>query len=554
MLRKCIATVTLVLFALAPVAGWATDSPGPTTIVKPSTTDNSLTKDAFGDLVDAQGNTHPDTVAAKLGRPLPAGSDQVASWDLTLVVNSQVCRTTAAEGAPYINNQGRTMIPLRVVNDAFGYQTDWQPDGTIHITGAAGTVDVTLTVGQAAYTANGQAGRFATLTTLTNNRTYLPARDFAQLYGHIYWDSPSRTVWVYQGKEPLYQVIGTKVLRANDTGIQELTLPAGYTPLTQTATNPLVLKETIQGVTYLGLMTQGQDFSQKVPLFQVKDQALIYLTDVFGSSHFYVDGSKVYYTDGTGAASWTNPIQPNRLYIADTASGQVTSHDLAFPVNTSTFSMKDGKLIATDQQGRGTAREIDLNKLPAGSKVGPAPKLSFVNEKTIHDGDLTADEGQAQVKVHHDLFMQLLANQAQSFASFEAAEKAVDQASLAYVRLESRGDLDRLRTPLALMKASFSKMDKEASFSDRVAAFQKQYPVAAQSLTGFFEATASHLQDLAKDPNAQQNFDKLIKDYDKHLKAYRDHHPEDLYQTENLNGVAKLVFYTDGSLALLPIA
>lgn len=28
MLRKCVATVTLVLFALAPVAGFAADSPG----------------------------------------------------------------------------------------------------------------------------------------------------------------------------------------------------------------------------------------------------------------------------------------------------------------------------------------------------------------------------------------------------------------------------------------------------------------------------------------------------------------------------------------------
>ena len=29
MLRKCVATVTLVLFALAPVAGFAADSPAP---------------------------------------------------------------------------------------------------------------------------------------------------------------------------------------------------------------------------------------------------------------------------------------------------------------------------------------------------------------------------------------------------------------------------------------------------------------------------------------------------------------------------------------------
>ena len=47
-------------------------------------------------------------------------------------------------GVPYINDVGRTMVPLRVVNDYLDYTTDWTSDGRIHISGKDGAVDVTL--------------------------------------------------------------------------------------------------------------------------------------------------------------------------------------------------------------------------------------------------------------------------------------------------------------------------------------------------------------------------------------------------------------------------
>ena len=91
--------------------------------------------------------------------PASAAVD-VASTDLTLVINDKTVATNEDIGQPYITSDGRTMIPLRLVSEELGYQTDWQEDGTIHITSDDGTVDVTLMVGTDNYMANGKPGVF----------------------------------------------------------------------------------------------------------------------------------------------------------------------------------------------------------------------------------------------------------------------------------------------------------------------------------------------------------------------------------------------------------
>ena len=85
--------------------------------------------------------------AAVLAAPGAAWAD---STDVHLRINSASIGGSAAEGEAYISDAGRTMIPLRLVSEALDYQTDWQPDGSIHITSADGSVDVTLQVGSTA--------------------------------------------------------------------------------------------------------------------------------------------------------------------------------------------------------------------------------------------------------------------------------------------------------------------------------------------------------------------------------------------------------------------
>ena len=76
---------------------------------------------------------------------------------------------------------------------------------------------------------------------------------------------------------------------------------------------------------------------------------LTYLTSVYPSS-VYVDGNTVYYTDGTDAGPWHNPIVPNRLYAA-TIGGNTKTYTLDFAVNACTLDKVNGRLIATDSSG-----------------------------------------------------------------------------------------------------------------------------------------------------------------------------------------------------------
>ena len=77
------------------------------------------------------------------------------STDVNLIVNDTHVVSSEAEGQVYINDAGRTMIPLRLVSETLDYETNWQPDGSIQITSADGAVDVTLQIGSTAYTASG---------------------------------------------------------------------------------------------------------------------------------------------------------------------------------------------------------------------------------------------------------------------------------------------------------------------------------------------------------------------------------------------------------------
>ena len=273
------------------------------------------------------------------------------STDVNLIVNDTHVVSSEAEGQVYINDAGRTMIPLRLVSETMGYVTNWQPDGSIQITSADGTVDVTLQIGSTAYTAGGEAGTFETAPTLKNDRAYLPARDFTELYGSIYWDNDTRTVWISQGEGTDYQAIGTKLMRAQSGMIQQVEMPTGYVIDQSPSSDPIVLERTIDGVTYLGIKCNQQDISQPVPLFRDNGTSLDYVADVYGSSSFYINDNKLYSTDGSGAGGWSNAIDPNRLYVTDLETGQTAERTVDFVINDCTLNVVDGVLTATSPDG-----------------------------------------------------------------------------------------------------------------------------------------------------------------------------------------------------------
>lgn len=316
-------------------------------------------------------------MAASLAVPAFAAVD-VASTDLTLVINDKVVESNEEIGQPFITSDGRTMIPLRLVSETLGYKTSWN-NGTIHIGSGDGEVDVTLTVGADNYFANGKPGTFDTRPTLLNDRTYLPARDFMELYGVVKWDNDTRTVTITTGEQPAEETsdwtykmgFGGDIETVNNVYVQAVNEKTGkivyLTGINEGAGWPsdpswfmyyyLGGQKTINGQDTVTVGRTGAMGNGDVGLFLVPDldnientAELTYVKSINYSTDFTIANGYLYYTQGTNGPFVNDP---NRLYffkIGDDALDYVT-FELDFPVNACVFTVEDGVLVATEKDG-----------------------------------------------------------------------------------------------------------------------------------------------------------------------------------------------------------
>lgn len=281
------------------------------------------------------------------------------STDVTLKINEAYVEATPEQGQAYISDVGRTMIPLRLVSESLGYTTQWQKDGSINISSEDKTIDVTLQVGSLAYSTNNETGQFSTAPTLKDDRTYLPARDFSELYGSIYWEGLSRTVWIYQDTKVSYSVLGNELLRANAEEIVPLVMPEGYEVSSLGKPDQVLAHRTINGEDNVAI-NYNMNHSLRCPLFRDEGTSMSFLTTISGSSSFWVEDNVVYHTDGTSAGPWTNSINPNNLYVTTLSETgeQTKTYELDFAINECTLTMENGTLIATDLDGN--RHEVDV--------------------------------------------------------------------------------------------------------------------------------------------------------------------------------------------------
>ncbi len=101
---------------------------------------------------------------------------------------------------PYIDdNSGRTLVPVRYLADVLGAVTSWDTD-TRTITITSGGTTISMVIGSATLTVNGQAQTMDQAPVIRDGRTYLPARYVAEALGFtVSWDAGSQTVTVSQG-------------------------------------------------------------------------------------------------------------------------------------------------------------------------------------------------------------------------------------------------------------------------------------------------------------------------------------------------------------------
>lgn len=130
--------------------------------------------------------------------------DEAIKIHVNVLVDGKYLQTVAGTGVePFIEN-GRTMVPLRALADAFGFEVGWE-ESTSRITLTKGDKTISFQIGEQTITVetaspNGSAAETATayfgeaVPVVKNGRTFVPASKLAELLGiRVDWDPVTRT-------------------------------------------------------------------------------------------------------------------------------------------------------------------------------------------------------------------------------------------------------------------------------------------------------------------------------------------------------------------------
>lgn len=104
------------------------------------------------------------------------------------------------DALPYINEDNRTLVPVRFVSEALGAAVDWQ-EGTQLVTISKGSTRIALRIGDNFAIINNSTSdskvTFDTKAVLKDSRTFVPLRFISEtLNCSVDWDSTSRTVTI----------------------------------------------------------------------------------------------------------------------------------------------------------------------------------------------------------------------------------------------------------------------------------------------------------------------------------------------------------------------
>ncbi len=110
---------------------------------------------------------------------------------------------------PFINQDNRTVLPLRAIAEAFGAEVQWDPvTQTVLLT--LGDRSVRLKIGENTFEVNGQVFTMDTTAFIEGGRTFLPARAIAEALGlTVGWNAETDTVDITSPSGPSQPRPGT---------------------------------------------------------------------------------------------------------------------------------------------------------------------------------------------------------------------------------------------------------------------------------------------------------------------------------------------------------
>ena len=124
------------------------------------------------------------------------GLAAAASQALTIRLDG---RAIASDVAPYIDENSRTMVPVRFISEAFDAGVEWF-DSTRTVIVTKGATVIRLIIGSRTITTNGADSTMDTAATLKDGRTFVPVRFIAEALGlGVGWDGTTNTVILTSG-------------------------------------------------------------------------------------------------------------------------------------------------------------------------------------------------------------------------------------------------------------------------------------------------------------------------------------------------------------------
>ncbi|WP_157942925.1 copper amine oxidase N-terminal domain-containing protein [Acetivibrio saccincola] len=117
-----------------------------------------------------------------------------AQLPLRVVVNGN--RVNFPDAEPFIDDNGRTQVPVRFVSEALGAEVSWE--GSIKtVTISQRDKEIKIVIGKKDYTINGEKSLMDTEALLKEDRTFVPIRFVSEGLGaRVDWDPAVRTVYI----------------------------------------------------------------------------------------------------------------------------------------------------------------------------------------------------------------------------------------------------------------------------------------------------------------------------------------------------------------------
>jgi len=121
-------------------------------------------------------------------------STVTAEMPLRIVVNGD--KVLFPDAQPFIDENGRTQVPVRFVSEALGADVSWNGEEK-KVTVDLNSRNVVLTIDSKNYQINNQNYQMDTVALLLSSRTFVPIRFVSEALGaNVVWDQTTRSVYI----------------------------------------------------------------------------------------------------------------------------------------------------------------------------------------------------------------------------------------------------------------------------------------------------------------------------------------------------------------------